>query len=80
MINLSGASKLISDTEILDAVADRIGNSLKKEPVPEDVIDTIMGLLGPYRILAVAIGWQEDMIKGYLREAVRERKPKTPTK
>ncbi len=73
MINLSGASKLLSDTEILDAVADRIGNSLKKESVPEDVIDTILNLLGPYRILALATGWHEDMIKGYLREAVRQR-------
>ena len=62
---------------ILDAVADRIASSLKEEPVPEEVIDSILKLLGPYRILSLATGWQEDMIKGYLRQAVRERKLKT---
>jgi len=77
MLNLSNATRLITDIEILDAVADRIASSLKEEPVPEEVIDSILKLLGPYRILSLATGWQADMIKGYLRQAVRERKLKT---
>jgi len=80
MINLSGATKIISDIEILEAVADRVINSLKEESVPEDVIDRIMNLLGPYRILSLATGWHEDTIKGYLRQAVRERELKTTRK
>lgn len=73
MINLNGATRLMTDREILDAIADRIGKSLKEEPIPAEVIDTVLNLLGPYRILSVATGLPEDMIKGYLREAVRQR-------
>jgi hypothetical protein len=76
MINLSGVTKIMSDIEILEAVADKVNNSLKEEPVPEDVIDSILKLLGPYRILSLSTGWPEDSIKGYLRQAVRERKLK----
>ncbi|HAM52260.1 MAG TPA: hypothetical protein DCP92_16780 [Nitrospiraceae bacterium] len=74
MLNLNNATRLYTDIEILDAVADRVINNLKDEPVPENVIDVIMNLLSSYRILSLATGWHEDTIKGYLREAVRERK------
>lgn len=80
MIKLNGATNLMTDIEILEAAADRIQNSLKEEPVPDDVIDTVLNLLGPYRILSLATGWQEDTIKGYLREAMRERKIRTSRK
>lgn len=73
MINLNGATNLTTDREILDAVADRIGNSLKDELIPDDIVDSILQLLGPYRILSTATGLPEDMIRGYLREAVRQR-------
>ncbi len=65
MLNLKGATKLLTDTEVLDNTAQYIHDHVGSEDWA-DHIATISGYL------AVAIGWTEKEVVGYLTVQVEK--------
>ena len=65
MIDLKRGTKLMTDCEVLDKVADYIKDSVGAQDWQTHIHD-ISGYIG------AGIGWHENEVRGYLNEALKQ--------
>lgn len=69
MLKLSSSTIVTTDSEILETVAAKVRSYAVANP-PECVVEDILKLMGPIRLLSLITSHDEDFVRGYLRQVI----------
>jgi hypothetical protein len=82
MLNLNGATRLLTDIEILDNFVNHFKKVIKPESYQEiweteiEHVQTLY-MINPLKVLAIATGHDYNFVRGYIRAALNIKEDKT---